>query len=323
MELALQTHSYRNGEVILNTKSSVKKELEDILLSPSQHIAYLSRDEYVEIVRGEFLSKGWQDRPSVMDRRRRLVPLMDYRKGGVGVTLGLHSNSPQPDLMRFQTARQWATTAVEVGVYVTLTAESQKELARQSGKPWSGPTFGSITRALPPLARLLQTPVCIMGIEVAEQPLKSLDLERTAPSIVKKLILEFLEKEYEVPVYKGVRIVGKHVDLEFDGVMRLPEKDVIFAIEMSRSSGTFPTRLVSDSISSYVAAVKEYRQVTRPEACLRFVLIGNYTHNFIQDVFGPGGVAYGWAEGIEVEYEIHSFTEFEEFLATKRQVLKF
>ncbi len=79
--------------------------------------------------------------------------------------------------------------------------------------------------------------------------------------------------------------------------------------------------MLSDSILGFLDAVREYREITRPEACLRFVLMGEFSSDFIAGIFGDAGVAYGYCEDVEVEYEAHSFQEFEDYLAEKREAL--
>ncbi len=320
MKFQLEKYSFRSGELFLNSSPQIKTEIEDILLGQGEFIGTMSRDEYVAVLRQEFLARGWENRPSILDTRGKPIPLMDFRKERIGVRLGLQPSSPQPDLVKFQTAKRYVSTMVDLGIYVAATAKCQQQLARESGKLWAGPNFNTVTRCLPSIGRLLEVPVCVLGLEAAEVLLRSIDIETMPPHKLKELILDYLENSYGNRVHKNVRVMGKKVDETFDGVISLPEKDVILAVEMSRSTGNFPTRLLSDSISDFIEAVRQYRKITRPDVCLRFILLGPFSGTFIQNIFGSSGTAYGWAEGIEVEYEMHSFDEFEVFLSSMRQI---
>lgn len=322
MKLDLEKFSFRSGEIHLNVKTEIKQEIEDIILAQSPVISKWSRDEYLRIIQADFAAKGWLIPPPMLDRKSgKSAPLMDFVKDRVGIKLGLHSASPQVELLRFQKAQEFIETQIDLGVYICTTAKSQQELGKASGKPWSGPNFHTIVRGLKQLNRMLTVPVCVIGLDVVEAPVRTIDIDNTPPSLMKEFILSFLEEQYGKRIDKNVRVLGKRVDEVFDGVLRLQEKDVILALEISRSSGRFPTRLLSDSIGTFLEAVREYKKITRPEACLRFVLIGEFSSSFISGVFGDAGVAYGWTEDMEVEYEAHTYEEFEEYLAKKREAL--
>lgn len=321
MKLDLEKYSYKSGELHLNTKAAIKEELEGILLAQSPQIDRWSRDEYVRIIQTDFLAKGWLVPPPMADRGGKSIALMDFMKDRVGVKLGFHSSSPQSDILRFQKAQEFAQTKLDLGVYVVTTAGCQQKLGQMSGKPWAGPNFHTVTRSLKSINRMVSLPVCVIGLDMVEAVVRTINMDATPPSTMKELILSFLENYYGKRIDKNVRVVGKRVNEIFDGVVRLPEKDVILALEVSRSAGTFPTRLMSDSIGPFIEAVKEYQLITRPEASLRFILVGEFSPTFVQDVFGDAGVAFGWSSEIEVEYEAHTFEEFEAYLASKREAL--
>jgi len=322
MKLGLEKFSFRSGEIHLNTKAEIKQEIEDIILAQSPVITKWSRDEYLRIIQSDFAAKGWMIPPSMVDPKTgKSAPLMDFVKNSVGIKLGLHSASPQVELLRFQKGQEFLETKIDLGVYICTTNKTQQELGKASGKPWSGPNFHTVVRSLKQLNRMLTIPVCIIGLDIVEAPVRTIDIDNTPPSLMKEFILSFLEEQYGKRLDKNVRVLGKRVDETFDAVLRLQEKDVILALEVSRSSGRFPTRLLSDSIGPFLEAVREYKAITRPEACLRFVLIGEFSSSFIQGVFGDAGVAYGWTEDMEVEYEAHTYEEFEEYLAKKREAL--
>lgn len=319
LRFTLETYSYRSGELLLNARPRIKQEIESILLHPGVDIETLSRDGYVEVLHAAFVQKGWEHRPSVYDASGNVVALMDFRKERVGIRLGLQPNSPQVEILKFQTARRHPAIAVDLGIYVTAAAPCQRELAEITGKIWAGPTFQTVIKSLPPLARTLDVPVCIMGLYIYEAPAQVINPFEMSPTAVKQLILEFLEVRYGRRIDKNVHMVHAGLDVYLDGVLPLEDKDVILAVELSRSSGNFPSRLLSDSILRFVEIVRQYRNRTKRHVCLRFVLMGAFSKAFIEDVFGQAGIAYGWAEDIEVEYEVHSFEEFEAFLLEREK----
>lgn len=319
LQFALETYSYRSGELVLNARPRIKAEIENLLLHPGVDIETLSRDGYVEVLHAAFVQKGWEHWPSGYDASGNLIPLMDFRKEWVGIRLGFQPNSPQVELLKFQTAKRHPATAVDIGIYVTATGSCQRDLAEITGKLWAGPTFQTVVKGLPPLARSLDVPVCIMGLYIYEAPAKVINPFEMSPVLVKQRVLEFLETRYGKRIDKNVHMLHAGLDVYLDGVLSLEDKDVILAVELSRSSGNFPSRLLSDSILRFVEIVRQYRNLTKRNVCLRFVLMGAFSKAFIEDVFGQAGIAYGWAEDIEVEYEVHSFEEFEAFLLEREK----
>ncbi len=321
MKLTLEKHSFRQGELHLNIKTDINREIEDILLAQSPNMAKWSRDEYIRLIKADFQARGWETPAPLRDKRGNLTSLMDFRKEKVGVKLGFQSSSAQADILRFQKAQEFPETKLDLGVYLTTTATCQQQLGKISGKAWGGPNFHTIARSLSSLNRMVSLPVCVIGLEVARNPIRTIDLDSTPPSVMKELLLVYLEWRYGKRIEKNVRVLGKQVDESFDGILRLAEKDVILALEVSRSGGTFPTRLFSDAIQPFITAVREYQTITRPESCLRFVLLGDFNPNIISSTFDNAGIAYGWSESLEIEYEVHSFEDFESYLAQKREAL--
>lgn len=319
LRFALETYSYRFGELILNARPRIKEEIASILLHPGVDIETLSRDGYVEVLHAAFVQQGWEHQPSIYGSNGNLITLMDFRKEGVGIRLGFQPNAPQVELMKFQVAKRHPAAAVDLGIYITATAPCQKELAHLTGKLWAGPTFQTVVQSLPPLARVLEIPMCIMGLYIYEAPTEVINPLEMPPGAVKQRILEFLEARYGRRIDKNVHFVNAGLDVYLDGVLSLEDRDVILAVELSRSSGNFPSRLLSDSILRFVEIVRQYRNLTKRNVCLRFVLMGAFSKAFIEDVFGEAGIAYGWAEDIEVEYEVHSFAEFEAYLLEREK----
>ena len=321
MRIALEKYSYHSGEIHLNTRPAIKQEIEDILLTQSTQFNKWSRDEYDQIVRADFMLRGWESSPSILDKRGNPITLMDYRKEGVGVKLGIQPNTPIQEIFKLQKASQSTTAKIDLGIYIAATAEFQRFMKKEYAKVWTGPSFSSITKQFPSLGRMVNLPICVMALDIINDAVRTIDINSTSPSVLKELILSYLEWRYDKRIDKKVRMIGKKVDEEFDGILRLPEKDVVLAIELSRSGGNFPTRLFSDNIRNFIDAVREYQKLTRPETHLRFILLGAFSPSIIKSIFDDSGIAYGWSADIEIEYEVHQIDEFETFLAYKRDAL--
>ena len=321
MELSLEKYSYRGGEGLLNSNPVIKQEIEDTLLEPKAYIHKLSYDEYLEIVRCSFMLKGWENEPSILNKHGKRRALMDFRKENVGIQFGSPRNSLQSELPKFQTASQHPKTHVNLGIYLTMTSSGQRYLVHESCKSWACPTSHVVAKSLPSISRLVQLPLCVIGLDMVDVPVQTIDLQVTPVHVIKELVLAFLEEKYNSRIEKKVRVMGKQSLLELDGVMHLNDKDVVLSIEISESATSLPSRLLADGITDQIDMMREYQKITRPEVCLRFILMGPFDSSFIDGVFGSGGVACGWAADMEIEYEAHSWEEFESFLARKRESL--
>jgi hypothetical protein len=73
MILRLQKFSYRFAEQVLNSKLTLKQEIEDVILDPGIDIASLSRPHFNEVLKDLFSKKGWESQPSVFDERSSKV----------------------------------------------------------------------------------------------------------------------------------------------------------------------------------------------------------------------------------------------------------
>ncbi|MBW1742721.1 MAG: hypothetical protein JRJ47_04730 [Deltaproteobacteria bacterium] len=321
MKLVLDKHSYRSGEDLLNRKPGIRREIEGAILRPGLSVMTLSGMEYVEMIRQELLSKGWEDKPTLFDPSGDIVEAMDLRKEMVGVLFGIPSDSSPTDMIGFQTARKSPETEIDLGVYIVTTAECQTILAKSSGKPWAGISIESAVRNFSQINRQMLIPTCVIGLDLYESPLTTIDIDKTAPSIIKELMLAFLEAKYNTKILKNVCVKGDNAVMEFDGIARFGGKDTVLALELGGGQGNFPSRLRSNSLYGFANCVLEYQEQIGRELQLRFVLMGNFRPSYIDEMFGVGGTAMTVTEGIEVGYEIHSFDEFESFLLQKKQAL--
>ncbi len=321
MKLALEAYSYRHGEEVLNSKPILKREIEDILLKPEKDIFTLSCDEYYSAIRDAFLANGWENQPQIVTGSGDIVLVMDLRKERIGIKFGLQASSDQRSILGFEKARDSIDTEVNVGLYITTTQAFQEHLEQTSGKPWSAPDFRTITKNVAQVCSQTITPICVLGLDIKIPPLKTIDLDMTASSILRELILVYLESKYGSTILKGITVKGERAILEFDGITRVGDKDVILALELGRKESSFPSRLRSGYLQGFAETVREYQGISGRNVCLRFIMMGDFEPSYIEEVFGRGGTASGWSQGIELEYELHSFADFDYFLDCKRREL--
>ena len=59
MRINLQKYSFRFAEEVLNSKLTLKQEIESILLDPSIELQSLNRPHFNKILENLFIQKGW------------------------------------------------------------------------------------------------------------------------------------------------------------------------------------------------------------------------------------------------------------------------
>ena len=80
MKFRLQTFSYRFAEQVLNSRLSLKQEIESILLDPNINIAELSRPQFNAVLDEAFKKQGWETQPAVFDEPGDPSARMDFLK---------------------------------------------------------------------------------------------------------------------------------------------------------------------------------------------------------------------------------------------------
>ena len=78
--IRLNKFSYRFAEQVLNSKLSIKQEIESILTDPSIDLKNLSRPEFNALLDRKFVEKGWESQPSVFNEPKDLAAKMDFLK---------------------------------------------------------------------------------------------------------------------------------------------------------------------------------------------------------------------------------------------------
>ncbi|HWY69726.1 MAG TPA: BglII/BstYI family type II restriction endonuclease [Terriglobales bacterium] len=165
--LRLQKFSYRFAEQVLNSKLSLKEEIEGSLLHPSIDIASLSRPAFNTALNEIFVSRGWTSQPPVFDDPKDPGAKMDFLKERIGIEVGFgHASFLGIDVLKFQVASYSALDKIDVGVYIVTTANFQKVMRESYSQNWEGSlTFEKVRRYLPHFKSAIQVPIYILGID--------------------------------------------------------------------------------------------------------------------------------------------------------------
>lgn len=168
MQLRLQRFSYRFAEQVLNSKLSIKQEIEDLLTHSSIDISTLSRPHFNEALRSLFTSKGWNDQPPVFDEPGDPSAKMDFLKERIGIEVAFgHASFIGIDLLKFQVASYSGLDKIDAGVYVVTTKNFQKSMREKHNQNWQGSlAFEKVVRYLPHFKSAVQVPIYVIGIDL-------------------------------------------------------------------------------------------------------------------------------------------------------------
>ncbi len=86
--MRLKRFSYRFAEQVLNSKLSLKQEIENNILDINTNLSALSRPRFNQILKEIFIQKGWQDQPHVFDEVGDPSAKMDFLKDRIGIEVG-------------------------------------------------------------------------------------------------------------------------------------------------------------------------------------------------------------------------------------------
>ena len=67
MKIRLRTFSFRFVEQVLNSKLSIKQEVEAILTDDRIDLKQLSRPKFNQVLNDLFFEKGWERQPTIFD----------------------------------------------------------------------------------------------------------------------------------------------------------------------------------------------------------------------------------------------------------------
>jgi len=165
--MKFKTYSYRFGEHVLNSKLSLKHEIENTLRNISPDPNELSRPRFNKILENEFVKLGWKTQPSVFSSEDDAYAKMDFLKERIGVEVEFgHSSFIGIDLLKFQVSSYSALDKIDIGIYITTTKDFQKEMKSKHNQNWEGSlTFEKVLRYLPHFKSAIQVPVYVIGID--------------------------------------------------------------------------------------------------------------------------------------------------------------
>lgn len=190
MLLHLQKFSFRLAEQVLNSKLALKQEIEDILTDPSIDIRSLSRPKFYEILREEFIERGWEYKPSVLGKPNDPVAKLDFLKERIGVEVNFgHRSFIGTDLLKFQAVSDSSVDKIDAGIYIVTTDNFQTEMKKTCGQNWEGSlTFEMALRYLRDFKNTIHLPIYVLGIDssTVQEPTKS--NAYTKSSLVRKAV---------------------------------------------------------------------------------------------------------------------------------------
>lgn len=165
--LRLVKFSFRFAEQVLNSKLSLKQEIEEILTG-NVDLHSLSRPRFNEILEERFESEGWQCQPSVFDEPNDPSAKMDFLKERIGIEVGFgHASFIGIDLLKFQVASYSGLDKIDVGVYIVTTRNFQNRMMSEYKQNWDGSlSFEKIVRYLPHFKSAIQLPIYVIGIDL-------------------------------------------------------------------------------------------------------------------------------------------------------------
>ena len=166
--MRLQRFSFRFAEQVLNSKLTLKQEIEDILTDASIDVSSLSRPRFNDIRKEKFVGKGWESQPPVFNEPKDPSAKMDFMKERIGIEVSFgHSSFLGIDLLKFQVASYSGLDKIDVGVYIVTTRNFQSKMKKDSGQNWEGSlSFEKVVRYLPHFKSAKQLPIYVLGINL-------------------------------------------------------------------------------------------------------------------------------------------------------------
>jgi hypothetical protein len=166
--IRLRKFSYRFAEQVLNSKLSIKQEIESILTDPNINIRTLSRPHFNEILENKFVEKGWESQPPVFNEPKDPAARMDFLKERIGIEVEFgHSSFIGIDLLKFQVASYSGLNKIDVGVYIVTTKHFQKIMKQKYNVKWGASLrYEKVVRYLPHFKSAIQLPIYVIGIDL-------------------------------------------------------------------------------------------------------------------------------------------------------------
>ena len=168
MKIRLQNFSFRFAEQVLNSKLTLKQEIEDVLTSSDINISSLSRPNFNAILRDLFTAKGWISEAPVFEESNDPSARLDFLKERIGIEVGFgHASFLGIDLLKFQVSSYSGLDKIDVGVYIVTTKPFQKVMKKEFGLNWEGSlSFEKVTSYLPHFKSAIQLPIYVLGVDL-------------------------------------------------------------------------------------------------------------------------------------------------------------
>jgi hypothetical protein len=168
MGLRLEKYSYRFAEQVLNSRLSIKQEVENILVDPSININSLSRPTFNSLLNDRFVFHGWTPQPPVFDAPNDPSARLDFLKDRIGIEVAFgHASFIGIDLLKLQVASYSGLDKIDVGIYIVTTRHFQSYIHNQYDLNWEGSlTFEKVKRYLPFFKSAIQIPIFVIGIDI-------------------------------------------------------------------------------------------------------------------------------------------------------------
>ncbi|MCR4805279.1 MAG: restriction endonuclease [Clostridia bacterium] len=173
MAVRLEHYSYRFAEQVLNSRLSIKNEIEEIIRLSTIDLSQLSRPVFNTTLKDHFVEKGWVSQPDVFDQETDAYARFDFLKDRVGVEVQFgHPSFVGIDLLKFQIASYSNLDEIDLGVYIVATNHFIKEMPTRFGKTnphmkWNGSLpYEKVIKYLPHVKSAIQVPVFVIGIDI-------------------------------------------------------------------------------------------------------------------------------------------------------------
>ena len=168
MTIRLQSYSYRFAEQVLNSKLSVKREIEAVILEAGEDLPSLTRPVFNEKLDSLFVAKSWQRQPAVFGDTDEPAAKMDFLKERIGIEVEFgHSSFIGIDLLKFQVSSYSGLDKIDVGLYVVTTKNFQKVMKKTYGNNWDGSlNYEKVIKYLPYFKNAIQVPIYVIGIDL-------------------------------------------------------------------------------------------------------------------------------------------------------------
>jgi len=168
MAVRIVSFSFRYAEQIMNSKLSLKSEIENIIYASCSDLSILSRPKFNKVLDDSFQQKGWHRQASIFPDDVEAYAKLDFLKERIGVEVQFgHASFIGIDLLKFQIASYSNLDNIDLGVYICTTKNMQNHLRKQYGLNWEGSlTYEKVKNYLPHIKSAIQVPVYLMGIDI-------------------------------------------------------------------------------------------------------------------------------------------------------------